>query len=189
MIVFWFWAEDFSTVWRNSIGRVLKTTFHMSKGTFCELINVIERVYFPFLSGMRQNSLWHFAMNFWQGLQICSLRVQRNILKKTDFFYGKNLFWKRSRTSWRKFLGFQQKTIGRFAQTTFQMSRGTLSAKKCEEIINLCILFSHGAESFQTFGWKSQIFKKNDDINNGPGIWVENWDHWRRRFGTVVETA
>ena len=160
MIVFWFWAEVFSTVWRKSIGRVLKTTFHMSKGTFCEMIIVFERVYSPFFPDMRRNSLGHLATIFWQGLQICSLSVQRNILIKNRFFSREKIFLEDISDFVEGIFGPPTKIIGRFAQTTFQMSRGTLSAKKCEEIINLCIFFSHGAESFQTFGENHKFPKK-----------------------------
>ena len=142
--------EMFCFFWQKRFGRVLKTTFQISKGTFCEMINVFERIYSTFFSDMRRNSLGHLATNVWQGLQICSLRVQRNILMKNRFFYG-NFFWNTSRTFWRKCLGFQQKIISRFAQTTFQMSRRTLGAKKVLKSNISANLFRLWSESFRTF--------------------------------------
>ena len=79
---------------------------------------------------------------------------------KKQIFLREIFFWKTSWTLWRKFLRIQQKTIGRIAQTRFQMSRGPSSLKKCEEIFNLCTFFSHGAESFQTFGENHKFSKK-----------------------------
>ena len=88
-----------------------------------------ENIFYLF-SDRRRSSLGHLATNFWQGLQICSLRLQRNILMKNRVFLREKFFSEDISDFVEKFLGFQQKTIGTFAQITFQMSRGTLSAKK-----------------------------------------------------------
>ena len=79
MTVFGFWTSCSALSVKNFLAGFSKLLFKCPKEHFAKWSIFFRKKKFRLFSDMRRNSPGQLATNFWQGLQICGLRVQRNI--------------------------------------------------------------------------------------------------------------
>ena len=139
-------SKNFSDLWRKIFGIFVKTAFYMSWGTFwgkilsseCCIVHVqgiilkinifLKNSYFFECFLNFSGKFWDFwRKKFRKDCQNCILRVQKNMLKKNEFF-EKNIS---SFSDFeQKISHFEWKVFCTVVKTAFYMSRGTFGLKK-----------------------------------------------------------